>query len=305
MTSLIPEKRLDKNGVLVTRHVKDGAALSSSTLSIPAPTLSATTATRPSFDELTSKDYEKAVLRSFLSLTTTVDTYKIEYLLRQIHWYDETCGGAARKLYDLLPDLDARGVQSLTAGVRYMRVSEGTSPTVETQLFSTAIMAYEFSRDVEEARLFVTSAVDAKYQERSILAIANSFLGESKKLRVNDGVVADLEGRCLLGAIGLEPADFNSEGDYYRGLTKLKEMQDEIKPYLPLLVAWHEGFPKGRSFYFNDDYYLWDNIEVAKKIPVDRVKAVAVEVMRRGDYDEGLVEEVINSSSDVINDGLL
>jgi hypothetical protein len=166
-----------------------------------------------------------------------------------------------------------------------------------------AVKAYAFSREVDDATLPVPNALVTK--KTGIYRTAIKLFWDKKRIRSTPENTADLEAHYFMQSLGLSADSFPSVGDYYRGVNKLNEQRDELKPYLPLLIALNTAFTNGKGFYFNDDYYLWENIEMVKQYPVDRIEAIARETIRRGGFDERFAEEVANSNADTLNEGLL
>lgn len=306
MSSLIPVKRPDKNGHLVTRYIKDGAQLPSTGSALPAPQPLPAVTSQPDFSTLSSFDYTQAVMDRFREVGATGPRPSIEALVEglrsNISSYNN--GGAAEKLYDMIPELDEDTFQSLSSGTRYMPYSSNV-PLHTLNTFAIAVLAHGYSRTVDNA--LVSNTPDRAEKVNKVMERAMGFFGREGKIRITDAVVGDMESRYLLETLGLNEKCFGTTGDYYRALGRLKEMQDDLTPYLPLLIAMHTAYPDGkRDFYFGDDWYLWDNIDDVMKFPQDRIEAIAVEAVRRGEYDSGLAQEIIDSDgSDILNDGLL
>jgi hypothetical protein len=304
MSVLVPEQRPDKNGHLVTRHVRADKPSGVNASSIPAPLLATPPApARREYKELEHGELVALTEERFSELGITMEP-NLSKILRQISYYNGSCADAAEAFYNLLPDIDAQGVESLTDGISAMRLSDSNfSPGPEAEVFSMAVKAYAFSREVDDATLPVPNALVTK--KTGIYRTAIKLFWDKKRISSTPENTADLEAHYFMQSLGLSADSFPSAGDYYRGINKLNEQRDELKPYLPLLIALNTAFTNGKGFYFNDDYYLWENIEMVKQYPVDRIEAIARETIRRGGFDESFAEEVANSNADTLNEGLL
>lgn len=304
MSVLVPEQRPDKNGHLVTRHVRADKPSGVTASSIPAPSLTAPSApARREYKDLSHSELATLTEERFNELGVKIEP-NLYQIIRQISYFDGSCADAAEALYDLLPSLDLEGIESLTDGISSLRLgSTNFSPGPEAEVFSMAVKAYAFSREVDDATLPVPNALVAK--KTGIYRTALKLFWDKKRIRSTPENTADLEAHYFMQSLGLSADSFASAGDYYRGINKLNEQRDELKPYLPLLIALNTAFTNGKGYYFNDDYYLWENIDTVKQYPVERIEAIAQETIRRGGFDEKFAEEVANSNADVLNEGLL
>jgi len=300
---LVQEKRLDKNGNWVTRHVRVSDPESAkSGLRLPAPSV-VKAEKRPEYKDLPRGRFIEDATARFDELGIPME-HNFKQLLKQISFDNDTCGGAAEKFYNLLPTLDAEGIQSLTGGgMNSLNLSDlNYHPGPEAQVLATAINAFEFSRVVDKATLPVPNAPVTK--KIGIYETAVSFFWK-QKVRCTADTSADLEAIYLFQSLGLNREAFPTAGDYYRGLTRLHAQREELKPYLPLLIALNTGLTTSKGYYFNEEYYLWENIDMVKRYPVDRIEAIALETIRRGDFDEAFANDIVNSNADSLNDGLL
>lgn len=115
MSNLTPEKRLDRNGKLVTRHVRNSTAKSASQ-SIPAPTTTSTSSTPPGPSAARTKPRTWDVDRWSLSradskLRDACTTYNTSYT------YDFTCSDV--EAYDVMSVVNfANAVPVLSTGAR-------------------------------------------------------------------------------------------------------------------------------------------------------------------------------------------
>jgi hypothetical protein len=304
MSVLVPEQRPDKNGHIVTRHVRADKASGVTPSGIPAPSLVGQTG--PAFRAYKDLAYGELANRTedkFSELGVKMED-NVRKLVIAISSNKEL-SPSAEKLYDLLPSIDADGLRSLTGGqMKYLRLGDMNYHLAgpEAQVFAIAISAYEYSREVDDATIPVPDELVTK--KIGIYETAANLYGR-EKVRCTPDTIADVEGHYLMKTLGLSSDSFPSTGDYYRGLTKLNARREELKPYLPLMIALHTAYPLGKSYYFNDEYYLWDNIDLIKKYPEDRIIAIARETIKRGQFDEEFAAEVAGSTSDTLNDGLL
>lgn len=303
MANLIPVKRPDKNGHLVTRYVKGEQNIAGTGAPLPAPQLALTTPDND-LSSMSSFDYAEVVMARFRELDGRLSPSSIERVVQQLKSNSYHFSGAHEKLYSLLPKLDAKGVQSLSFGGQLGTFGINV-PQQRVAIFATSVLGYDFARSVDNA--IVDGTNERNIEPHRLLYRANALFGKDGKLRVSDEVVGDLESYYLLETLGINERFFNSTGDYYRGLTKLKAMQEDVTPYLPLLIAMHTAYEPGdRDYYFEDDYYLWENIDTVMQFPKERIHVIARETVRRGEYDQGLAEEIASSTgSDTLNDGLL
>lgn len=303
MSILVPEQRPDKNGKLVTRHVRAQSGIDAIAGSIPPPSLFESTPSRPAFEDLGYDGLVEATKERFSDLGLSVPSI-MPQLLRQLRYGSSNTEAADKKFYEMLPSIDKQGMVSLTDAMSGMSPTNSTTmSSLNSQVFGMAIHAYEYSRVIDDATL------PLPYQRNAptLLSVAvNMFADSDYRLTITPDNVADLESHYFLRALDLGKGSFYSTGDYYRALGVLKEKREELKPYLPLLIALNTAFNDTRGgFYFKDEYYLWENIDMVQKYPVDRIEAIAKSAIHRGEFDEGFADEIANSNHDALNEGIL
>lgn len=301
MSTLIPQQRADKNGKIVTRHVLADSGASSPASSIPVPSIPVSAMKQ---QEMTKAEYLEAFKGRIKELGLTPDV-SCDKLLSDFVYDGSATEKVVERLYDLLPKLDADSMRSLIGPhLNTTRYSTNRTSFREVALFSIAVMSWEYCNSVDQA------ALPGNYDRNNaylgeLYSNATDFFGASNKLRCTDETVADFEGYYLLKALKLDKQSFDSEGGYYRALTKLKDMRDQITPYLPVLRAMDLAYDGKNNYFFNDEYYLWENIKDLQSFPPEKVTALALETLRRGEYEEGLAEQIATNASDSLSDGLL
>lgn len=289
---LIPEARTNKLGHVVVKHVKPvGSATTSSAARIPAPVASFTT---------TDPEMKRAELTEAISDNMASTGFRYE------DWHRSFVGGLQdddlKYVYELSQRLDHDGVKSLLMSAPNRFAVPGVS---DRQVFMTAAHAYDYCKSVVDA-----DPSDKGWDfvgKGDLYGFAKRFFDGATGTFVRDeDTVSDLEGAFLVHRLRIDKEGFKSEGSYYRGLTKLKERREEIKPYLPLLLAMATAYPTGKSgWHFGEEYYLWSNLEDIQKFPAERIDAIAKATIRRGEYDPEIAELVMQNASDSLADGIL
>lgn len=296
-SSLRPEQRVNKLGHVVVKHVKnDDAGNASKAARIPAPSLSfvkdeSELLDRSQWIELISKTVSGAGRTFAPGFVPRMTNFLYAYDYRELEF-----------IHSVAERMDGNGVGGLFGGI-----PERPSSTmdIDHHLFLTAAHAFSYCKEVNEA----DPSDSASWGDRGgLLAFARrTFGGEhNMKFRFDKDAVADLEGAYLLNRIGLDKESFNSIGSYYRGLGKLKGMQEEIKPYLPLLIAMHTAYEdSNRDYFFNDEYYFWSNIEDIMKFPEEKIGIIARETQKRGEYDPEIAQALIESDAGILSEGVI
>lgn len=225
-----------------------------------------------------------------------LETFLIQSLREQ--------AGLTEDLHALLPELDERGYYSLFNGV-----SSANPYAQGPSRLAVAVKAYSYCRSVDDAipagELAEQNIARDHVWDTSYEVVNN---GSTKRIVEVEDNAADLEGIYLLSKLDLDMSCFPTTGDYYRTLVKLKARQEEIQPYLPLLLAMaaiRTETSSPTNWYFNDSWYLWENIDLVKKYPVEKINEIAAETVRRGGFDEGMAQQIVESGVPSLNDGLL
>lgn len=302
MSELIPEKRLDINGRLVTRHVKAGAATAADMSSIPAPVITVHQPVPP--QELSVQEMIDAVSHNLTSVGYSLNYDRME-LLEGTKTHSPRVS-LLKALYDATDGIDLYGAQSLMSGVAFYRPQNHSTLASCLEL---SARAYKFARAVDEASALTDNNHSGKEYDRSgyewqLGEFTKQFFSSDLQSGSDPDDVIDIEGAYLLDRIGLnEPSYFNSKGAYYRSFRKIHDRKEEITEYLPLLIAAH--------LTDRDNYYLtlhdmfWTVDSLKNICPPEKALAVAKEALDRDTFDLDVIQEIASSDSTALGNGVL
>lgn len=300
MTNLIPQKRSDKNGRLVTRHVKIDASSAAGVASLPAPKVGATAApsSAPAITDLSDAELFDDISRN-LSAAGFALTYSHMELI------EGTKALKGRRslleaLHEETQGIDKKGAESLIGDFAVYRHTRHDS---NSSCLELAARAYKFARKVDDATPVTGNPDDEFFYQNKIGLFAKQFFSSDITNGSDPDDATELEGAYLLERLDLNyPGKFNTEGSYYRTLHKLKDRRDELEDYLPLLIA-------ARMVDHKSNTTVEDIFELAGKLaevcPVEKVDAVTQVVMERRIFSIDLVQKLADSDATSLNSGVL
>lgn len=296
MSNLTPQKRMNKLGHLVTKHVKADTDTKKAPLSLPAPSV-VLSADRPK-EQLDTKELLDVVGRNLQKANFNLSYSHLELL------EGTKVQGPRRHLLEALVDategIDGRGANSLMSGVTTYRANKHDHNVACLQL---AARAYEFCRKVDDATPYSEDDEDQHFFYDNL----GNFAKESFGTDITDGSdpddVTDLEGAYFLDRLGLDDESrFNSLGAYYRAMGKLKERREDLIDYMPLLITARMVDP-GSNTTLNDIFELTDYLK--GMCPVEKVPMISLEVLKRRIFNVDMVEELASSEATTLTEGVL
>lgn len=296
MSNLIPEKRMDKNGRLVTKHVKPGTAPVLGNMTVPAPSLpdprsthiaailepTRSTVTRSGLQHLTK--YLEACQSSTLAAAAEAVGSSDEPLVGQV------ISDAVYKRNEGFLLLVASSKRAWSP-VASSRSESGELSEGELSHFSSTLWGvYTGMTPYETHDLYASlGSRDAKNfdAEDSIESFTMEFLG--KKLDL------DLHSHTSRG--------------YYRSLEVLSADLDGVSDAMPLLMKMNrklytmdrDGNEVGQSLTSDQ---VMSVVRLSKRYP-ERAKSLIEFVRQRNTFDEGPAEEFLKSSATSLSSGLL
>lgn len=295
MSNLIPQKRMDKNGIMVTKHVKADQSSAPSSFSVPAPVLPY--GTESSLDSGT-KELVNKIGKNFSKANTPL-TYSHLELIEGTK-AQPPLQSLLEALAEATEGIDEQGAKSLLDGFDIYRANRHNQNAAILEL---SARAYVFCRKVDDATPHSDNVNDEFFWYGRIGGFAKDFFRSDPTDGSDPGDVTDLEGAYLLDRLDLNDKErFNTEGAYYRAMGKLKEKREDIIDYMPLLIT-------ARMVAHRDYMYLDDIFQLSdylKKIcPVDKVEVIAAEVLKRRVFDVDAIEQIAKAEANSMIDGVL
>lgn len=294
---LIPEPRADKNGVVVTRHVRPAQAPALGR-GIPSPAAPLAAPHR----ELEPEEMRVAVLDRLEELGRLQASGSRAALHSHMMRFGRN---ELAPLMDVLPDLDQRGAASIFDGADTERGSDNGA----AQRLATVIDAYPVAREIDDAVLpgeYSKTLVTRDCLYRFARDFFHRTSAPGWTYRHSDEHAADLRGAYLLNRLGLSEKNCNSTGNYYRMLARIDREYEDIRPRLPLLIAAHTAYDGGTDWYFGDaDAYLFTFLDDIRDFPLESIVPIAEVTLRRGEYDQEIAQQIADGAYPAISDGLL
>lgn len=297
MSNLIPQKRVNKLGHVVTKHVKADDASPKTLLSLPAPEI--TPVDRYFAQEEAEMD---ALLRT---VGTNFDKANMPLTYSHLEFIEGTkVQPASRSLLEALAEatdgIDEVGANSLLSGFSNYRPNKHAH---HVACLEVAARAYKFCRTVDDLTPYSTDTRDAYFSSTPLGTFAKDFFyGDLSSAPGPDDVI-DLEGAFFLDKMDLnDKGRFNTEGAYYRAMGKLKERRGDIIGYMPLLIA--ARMISSQDYPSLDD--IFDLTEYLKEVcPPEKSGMVADELLKRRVFDVDTIEQIAKSDVVPLIDGVL
>jgi hypothetical protein len=297
MSNLIPQKRVNKLGHLVTKHVKADDSSQKPPLSLPAPEL--THVDRFFFKEdaalkallnTVGRNFDKAGTPLTYSHLELIEGTKVQLSRRSL----------LEALVEATDGMDERGAKSLLSGFNMYRASKHTH---NASCLELSARAYDFCRKVDDATPYSAEERDQHFFYDSLGTFAKDFYDSDLSSGSDPGDVTDLEGAYFLNRLDLNDKErFNSEGAYYRAMVQLKERREDIVDYMPLLITARMVAP-GDYTSLGDIFDLTDYLKTI--CSPDKAATVAAEALKRRVFDVDTVEQLAKSEVTPMIDGVL
>ena len=224
-SSLTPEKRPDKNGKLVTRHVRTGGTDSASGRGIPAP--------GPVIKERT---VEQAANELLDTLEQATGDGRLDGSYRG--WYlQELKKIPSTKVFDLAMECAAN---PLTAKFVPEFVKEATNRNMDGHELDRLLTVYFSGVELHE-KMRAYSAMYNYSNAEQTLYYTYSTMGFANMKQYDDGITEDhikyLKSSLLLEMKGVKLSNFTLPHEYYGVLSKVKENWDSIERHAQVLSA--------------------------------------------------------------------
>jgi hypothetical protein len=297
MSNLIPQKRVNKLGHVVTKHVKADDSSQKPPLSLPAPEI--TYVDRHFFNENAEIDVLLRTVGTNFDKANTSLTYSHLELIE-----GTKVQGARRSLLEALAEatdgIDERGAKSLLSGFSNYQAKKHAH---NASCLELSARAYEFCRKVDDATPYSTDTRHEYFLNVPLGTFAKEFFHYDLSHASDPDDVTDLEGAYFLDRLDLNDKErFNSEGAYYRAMVQLKERREDIVEYMPLLIAARMVAPADYTS-LGDIFDLTDYLKTI--CPPDKSASVAAECLKRLVFDVDTIEQIAKSDVAPLIDGVL
>jgi hypothetical protein len=289
MTSpLTPQKRPDKNGKLVTRHVKTEASAGRTGVVLPAPTLAPAGGKKVSREQIINEVAE-IISSPPANPTRFTKTNSLQSVVAKLKEFKDDA--FISELGAALNDPErAQYLKALVDGAFYY-----DEPSMENYL--KAVLSVD--------RMFVTME---KYGEQLPFAMASDtsnlfsemgFKDHEFKGEMTDEHIGYFKSTLIAKKLGIQPSGFPVKNIYYKQIELIKDNLDAIVPALPVLVP-----VMGRDYYketYADIAEVLERIEESGNSPED----IGDVMMQRHTKDFGLVNEILNNGVKSVSSGVL
>lgn len=298
MSNLIPQQRADKNGKLVTRHVKVGDSSSQTPSPFPAPEL--TPIDRYFAQEKAEMDALLRTVGENFGKANMPLTYSHLELLEGTKAHPASMS-LLEALAEATDGIDESGASALLGGFSDYQSGKHEYHVACLEL---AARAYKFCRKVDDSIPHSADPRDTYFLSGSLGTFAKDFFEDNKPSHASDpDDVADFEGAYFLDRLDLnDKGRFNTEGAYFRALRTLKERRDDIIGYMPLLIA-------ARMISSRDYMYLSDILDLMDYLkticPPEKSASVAAECVKRRVFDVDTIEQIAKSDTAPLIGGVL
>ena len=289
MTSpLTAQVRPDKNGKLVTRHVKTDAAAGRTAPSMPAPKLTAPKDETVSREELVDEvaNIIATPPENPTRYTRTPSARSVTESLRDFK--DEA---TIKAVGDAMTDPDANPyLKSLIASSFY-----NEDPNLEGYL-KAVISVSEIHATIEHYGSQLPSGL---MSDTSNLFGSMGFKEREFKGEVTDEHVGYFQATLIANKLGIQPGGYPIKNIYYRQIEMIKADLDRIVPALPVLVP-----VLSRDYYresYDDIANVMERIEASGHAPKD----IGDVMIERQTQDLDLVEEILGNGVKPMSSGVL
>lgn len=275
---LVPEKRADKNGRLVTRLVRPADAPTGSDTTIPAPSMrgAVRAAAEPSPKKLVG-EIEDAFNAHGLSMPNVVRTFMVK-------WCEDGSRSYVEKLHSISQGFEYRDA------LYFRQCMGGTDQRGQNKL-RIAIDSFEFCAAVEDA------APGARgVESRCMNRMVDNFSSSS----FNEFHAGDVSAAYLLERVGFDgDRCFGNKADYYRMSEKVRQNLDLIQPMLPIIIL------LSSKLHWNKEEDLFSVMDALKKYPRSAMPLILDMVKDRGTFDDATVERALRLGNTPMVSGIL
>jgi hypothetical protein len=302
MSNLIPEKRVNKNGVAVTKHVKPAGAPSASLSGLPAPALPTAGASHE---------------------TPSAERVHQQLDARYLELHGNTGRGIPSYGYEL-PYIDKFPATVREEVFEFLKTAEADEVAEISSFF-------EHSYDKPNRfSAYVNTIRDLKWIERcagetSDRRINDSFrqIYDRLELSKTDTKVDEfhygvIKAELIASRLHLSPAGYSVPHLYYREVETLRANFDDISPSLPVVFAAMESREaayrkrlEDRTLPQEDRKYspitgewVMEVAEYAQRYP-DATQLIADTIRERGEFDRELIDSMIATSAGAVASGVL
>lgn len=288
MTSpLTPQIRPDKNGKLVTRHVKTDAAAGRTAAAMPAPKLA----------PADSKDTRKQLINEVAEIiasppanpTRFTKTNSLQSVKRDLEEFKDE--SFVRALGDALSDPErSRYLKALVDSAFYHDEDNREN-------YLKAVLSVD--------QMFVTiekyggQLPFAMSSDTSNLFSSMGFKSHEFREEITDEHISYFQSTLIAQKLGIQPSGFPVKNIYYKQVELIRENLDAIVPALPVLVRTIGSDYSKQTF--ADIAEVLERIEESVNSPDD----IADVMVERQTKDFDLVNEVLNNGVKAVSSGVL
>lgn len=287
-SSLTAQVRPDKNGKLVTRHVKPDAAGGHTASSMPAPKLVSVKSKKVSRETMISEVAEVIAAPpanptrftktpSLRGVTSSLEEFKDDAMIRLV---GDTLNDPESSPYlkSLIASSFYYDEQNLEAYLKAVISVDG--------IYST------LSHYGDQMPSALTS-------DTSNLFSSMGFKEREFKGEMTDEHIGYFKATLIANKLGIQPGGYPIKNIYYRQIEMIKEDLDRIVPALPVLVP-----VLSRDYYkesYDDIANVLERIEASGHDPKD----IGDVMIERHTQDFGLVEEILGNGVKSMSSGVL
>jgi hypothetical protein len=287
-TPLTPQVRPDKNGKLVTRHVKTDAVGGRSASSMPAPTLGTATVKKVNRKKMI-EDLAQIICEPPASPNRFTNTPSLRSVTSSLEEFKDDA--MIKAVSDAMNDPESS---------RYLK--------------GLIVSGFYYGEDKLEGYLKVAISVDKMFatmeayggqlpsslnSDVSNLFSEMGFKEREFKEEITDEHVGYFQATLIANKLGIRNSRSQINNVYYKQIESIRENMDRIVPALPVLVP-----VLSRDYYketYKDIVDVLDTIDRSGHDPVD----IGNVMIERGTQDFGLVEEILGNGVKSVSSGVL
>lgn len=289
MTSpLIPQLRPDKNGKLVTRHVKTDTAGGGAASRIPAPKMMTASKKGPTREQAID-DLAQIISEPPANPTRFTNTPSLRNVTLSLQDFKDD--SMFQKITDAMESPESsRFLKGLiTAGFYYQepRLEGYLKAAIDLDSIYTACQKYGDQMPSQFQSDFSNMFSEMGFKE-------SEFKGE-----ITDEHIAYMKATMIANKLGIHNSRGMINNIYYKQIESIKDDLDRIVPALPVLVP-----VLSRDYYkesYSDIVEVMDEMDKLGHDPIDIGDTMA----ERGLHDLGLVNEILNNGVKAVSSGVL
>jgi hypothetical protein len=304
MSNLVPEKRVNKNGVAVTKHVRPATATTFKT-ALPAPALSGSVSTA-------SQTAPAPTAADIVELMWQRKKELSDSPRRQPSF------GYEQPFIDKFPDELRQGIHDFIKTAKTAETSEIerliTYHSDEPNRFSAFINTIGDVWKIDAA----LGEYDARRSCDKITRMYDS-LGLTKfRGKISEYHFSVIKAEHVASALRLSPKDYSLPHEYYREIEVVRQNIDTIIPAVPVIIASEKSRLSAYVDRISDptlpqpeDAYRHtkgeDIVEIAEYVQQypERVEMIVHTIKERGEFDRELIDTMVTSGASAVASGTL